>query len=176
MALVGSIKQDNFYCSQKPEWLGKGAYFFTDGVSFQGPDKDAIEWAEACVRCFGQTYQYWAVMTADLQTDKMLDLTDERQLKIFNKMRDVVYKRFKIRPRTRGAKDKDWILDVEIIDMIRGEMEILAAKSHFFFKFTLENRHSIGSRIPNVTVVCVYAPDKVIDKSSIQNPHSGLIR
>jgi hypothetical protein len=177
MTRFEGIKKNNFERSAKPEWLGQGAYFFTDGISSLGPQEDAINWARACVACFGERYPYWAVVTAEINTQKMLDLTDETQLKFFNKMRDVLYRRFNFRPRGQGQKgDRDWILDVEIIEEIRKETEIWAAKCHFFFKFTLENQRSIGSRIPNVTIVCVYEPERAIDKDSIKNPRSGQIK
>jgi hypothetical protein len=176
-ALVDKIKSENFECSQKSEWLGRGAYFFADGISAQGPEEDAIKWADLCVKIFGNTYRYWAVMTAEINTDKMLDLTDEGQLKIFNKMRDIVNRRFNFRNRSNdGRTERDYLIDIEILDEIKKETEILAAKSHFFIKFTVENQRNISSRVPNVTVVCVYEPEKAIDKDTIKNPRSGMIK
>ena len=177
MELFERIRSENFRCSTKPEWLGRGAYFFVEGVSCQGPEEDAISWADLCVKIFGEKYKYWAVLTADIKTEKMLDLTDEVQLKSFNRIRDSVYRRFSFRGRMNGDRiNRDHLIDVEILDVIRAQTEILAAKSHFFFKFTLENQRHIGSRIPNVTVVCVYEPEAAIDKDTISNPRSGHIK
>lgn len=180
-AMEAKIKREHFMRSNKREWLGLGAYFFADGISADGPVKDSIKWAEVRAKCFRATWRYWAVLTVDIKTEKMVDLTDENSMKSFNRMRDIVYRKFSLLParaQTSNETDSnnDRIIDVEILDHIREQTEVCAVKAHFFFKFTLENRNSIGSRLPNVTIVCVYEPEKAIERTSIQTHSQGQIK
>jgi hypothetical protein len=173
-AVKDRILREGFYCCTQRKFLGEGVYFFVAGISAQGPVKDAIKWAHVCVNCFGSNYRQWAVLEAEIKTEKMLDLTDRETAINFNGHRDQIYFKYTFKPRHGDSGSGESLLDVEILEEILKEIECNVVKSDFFFKFTVENRKHIESRLPNVTIICVYAPKEAL--ASVRTHQQGPIR
>lgn len=177
-----SIQRNNFQMPLNPkkEWLGAGVYFFSNGIS-NHPANDAKNWAITNPKLGIARYRAYVVIKAEVRTDYMLDLTDDSQLKFFNEIREEVYELFgdvRIK-RISSSYDKDAnedsIKDVEIFEKIRESHTLHVVKCHLYFKFYRERTMGIGSRIPNVTVICVYNPSQAVIANSIKLHNQGII-
>lgn len=164
-----SIQAENFRVGTDDQWLGRGAYFFVEGVSCEAPPADAKNWA--LFWCRGR-YLKWSVLSAEISTERLLDLTDRENLKIFNQLRQVTRRRFG--PRVPKAYQRGSGIDTLVLEQLFKAGKITAAKGDFYTKFNKDTAE-IPSRLPNVTILCVFDPADAIDLKSIKEHSTGLI-
>jgi hypothetical protein len=163
------IRQKNFLLGGEDHWFGLGAYFFVEGVSCEEASKDAENWARFDGRRKG--YRQWSVMQADVSTENHLDLTDQQQLKFFNGWRKLFRKTIKC----PGPECDPYAgIDLTILEKLREKRKISSLKANIYSKFNPQT-YQISSRLPNVTILCVYEPDDVIPRNRILEHSTGRV-
>lgn len=169
---VGSITANNFRDStNRDDWLGRGVYFFVDGIS--DPVGNATEWA--CCQAYKQgCYQYdeYAVIKAKVSADKVLDVTSIEGLKAYNKVRNgVIRTHSKYYAKDRNRRHDDCFM----WDSVAKLMGIDLVINHLYIQNMTQRKLKISSNTPNTTVMCVKKQD-VIDKVSIHVVSTGRTR
>lgn len=149
-------------------WLGPGIYFFIEKISIS-PANDAEYWARFIAK--KRNWKEWAVLQAEIDVERILDLTDEANIRVFNEIRDYVYENFEI----TSVKSKQKVeLDPGIILMMCANTTIGGVMSHAVFRFNREIDKNIRSVIPSSTMICVFNQSEV-DQAKIQILKKGTI-
>ena len=169
---VKSIKENNFNSSQEDdEWLGYGIYFFLEGIS--SATESAELWAKA--EAWNNTtksfdYNEFSVISVVVNSDAVIDLRVEDDLKAFNMVRNVMYRTHD----THFDPDKRHEHDRVIINLVVKYMEMDVVLSNLFIGSSFIRRKRIMSKIPNVTVMCVRNNEK-IDISTLKIIKEGRV-
>jgi hypothetical protein len=178
LANLTSILNNNFNPSEGDlQWLGTGAYFFTEGYpNDRSGEIAAGKWVTASSwnKSLKQNeFNSCCVIEAiiKIQERSFLDLTTSDGMQIFNYYR----KKFVENLKKDGFKIKQTstspiFRDGELINQLRRihGLEIDAVKGHFYFKYTEERILHADFRLPNCTVISVYNPKNNIHKSNIK--------
>jgi hypothetical protein len=170
-ANVAGIIKNNFNRSQGQEhyaWLGEGAYFF--GVGFTDPISNARQWAVA-EAWDGASYRYlrYAVLKASIKPKNLLDITTDMGKRILHEARQLLVNSV---PNTYKRQVYD---DEKLLRHFATRRNIDVIVWDAYVKFTHERKGHIHSKFPNVRMICVYTPQTVVDKESIQTIDSGRI-
>lgn len=154
------IEKSSYRESDKEdEWLGRGIYFFVDGIS--DPLTNAIDWAIA--QAWDNTekinkYDEFAVLKSKVEVDgdRLIDLTTQEGLRNFNGVKSVFLKQiFK-----DFASDELKEMSVEahsctMFNFIVSKINAHAVKHNLYIKNKKERRMNLKSNVPNTTVLCV---------------------
>lgn len=169
--LFPSIKASNFRPSKSPgDWLGKGVYFFTEGIG--DPLEHAKGWAIKLGVDRRRGYKSYSVIQARAGAGKVLDLRTVDDLNKFDALRAEVTKKFL----ENAHQGKDYVnLDDQIFDVAAEMLEIEIVVSHLYMKNKDQAQNNIGSRINNVTVMNVMNVD-CINIDSIREVESGEVK
>ncbi|MFF8861651.1 hypothetical protein ACF08B_06310 [Streptomyces sp. NPDC015139] len=165
---VESILASGLWPSVNPDdWLGKGAYFFIDGL--RDPKESAIDWV-ACSVWDNKTRTFRedkvAVIKAIIRVpaDKNFDLREAAKIRAFHQFRREWIKgrhggelRVSGRPEVRTY-------DAELFDAIKLSQGECVIVSNFHIQLSVRERFlRLDSRIPNVVVLCMITdPDSSI--------------
>lgn len=165
-----SIQRNNFWVGENRDgrYLGQGAYFFVEGVASKPPERLAADWGNFDGRRKG--YRQWVVIKAEADMSKMLDLTDSRQMRMFNILREDLGP--SVKP-TVAEQRKHCGIDVAIIEILKERQPIACIRANVYSTFQGNN---IASHLPNVTILCVCEPDEAIPKASIRQHSTGVVR
>ena len=153
---ANEIIKNGFQISQNDEdWLGKGVYFFIDGIS--NPLLSAIEWA---TNTHGQLN--CAVLESDIliQETDILDLTTPKGLITYNSLRNKIiksdYGELLFRRNLNIKKRKDVRVDDRIITNKLFSITSYKAIIHqVYIKTALQRTLALESSYPNSTVMCI---------------------
>ena len=167
-----SIKANNFYPSENPDdWLGKGVYFFTEGISC--PIENAEEWAKAsayCKKTRANKYTNFVILMATIDTSKIFDTTTNDGLVVFNKLRKETYEKIMPLITRKPANVQNKILWDLMAELLESDVVI----HNLYIKSIFERKHQVSSNVPNCTVACVKNVS-IIKLDSIQEVRSGLV-
>jgi hypothetical protein len=167
-----SIRTNNFIPSEKPDdWLGKGVYFFKDGISC--PIDNAEEWAKASAHCKKtRSYKYteYVVLSAQVNSENVLDTTTMEGLQVFHRLRRTAYEKI----RTLIAHKKLNVQDKILWDFVANLLGCDVVVHNLYIKNIFERKNNINSNVPNCTVACVKNA-VLIDVNSIQEVRKGLV-
>jgi hypothetical protein len=163
-----SIIMEGFINSEgDDEWIGKGSYFFVQGISSM-PSDQAAKWAIA--ESWNNSkkiniYTRFAVIKSQIEVkeDHLLDLTVEDGVEVFNYI--IEAHKAKIQQMGRFFDYKDGY----IIDFARGEglIDVDVVKGNYYIKFAEQRKRGINLRTANCTICSVYEPNKNIKSSTI---------
>lgn len=163
-----SIVENNFRATNNRDlWAGNGVYFFIKGIG--NPINHAEDWATThSWNKNEKAYRYldYIVLEAEIlaDDDKILDLTVDDGVVLFNKFRDKmmdVVRREKKRLTNRDYRDTD------VIELMKRKIGLEVVKGHFYVRFAEQRIGDIRSNIPNSTFISVLTPKDVINKESI---------
>lgn len=151
------INAQGFNESEKrTEWLGRGIYFFVDGVT--DPQSNAREWARAQAwdrKAKNFKYSHGAVVRATfiLESDRILDLTELNGLRRFINMKErflaVIVNNFD----TDSVKKKEQTCYV--FNMFVDIFSSQAVKQNLYIKPHMERMLDLQINVPNTTVLCL---------------------
>ncbi len=171
---ITNIINNNFKPSVgDAEWLGTGAYFFTDGFANDCESEEAAaKWAEVSSwdnKTKKLKYVNCCTIQVLVKVDEefLLDLTTQEGMKIFNyykKLFSVTLKKAKREFKENSPNFRDG----QLINDIRKRLRIDVIKGCFYFKFKEERVFKIDYRLPNCTVIAIFNPNHSIDKTSIK--------
>ncbi|MDQ1834677.1 hypothetical protein [Massilia scottii] len=141
------------------EWLGRGVYFFVDGIS--DPLTDAKAWAKA--QAWDKTtkryrYEQYSVLrsTIVLDPDKVIDLTNQLGLRLFNdiksKFLDKIYDNFSFAELRKMEMPEH---NCAVFNYIAATLKAHAVLHHLYIKNTTERKLHMRLTVPNTTVLCV---------------------
>jgi len=167
---LDGILSNNFFESNDEDiWLGKGVYFFVDGIGALNPKE--YSYLYSVDRCWDNikkeyTKEYSIVLEAIIKIPekKYLDLTKDEGLYLFNTFRADSIKAIE----SKGLKSKIEYKDSDILKIMREILGIEIVKSNVYIKFAIQRIAKMESRIPNVTILVVNNPTKNILKPSIK--------
>lgn len=161
-----SILSENFRVSDNDDWVGKGAYFFVEGL--YDPIKAAKEWAISRAnryskkdKCYTLSYPRYAVIESLITTDqeKVLDLVCAEGRKGYAKFKECILEdacRRGIALTTRERHNEGLIVDELCekysMDIVLSELVITTSE------YSLKQR--VTDKIPNKTVIAVRAPSE----------------
>lgn len=153
------------------EWLGYGVYFFIDGIS--SALTSAEEWAKAeawdnAGKKF--TYRHFAVVSVRVFGEEVLDLRNEKDLRLFNEARLELYAKHDALFDPNEREQHDRILMNLLLNLMEFEIVIC----NLFIKSSYLRRMRLGSRIPNATVLCVRKSEN-IDLTTMQVVKKGVV-
>ena len=170
-----NILNSNYKISKgDKEWLGDGAYFFTEGV-FESSIELAKKWviAESSKR----KYKDYTVIESEIKVNKdnLLDLTKKEGLEVFfyfaNNFLEEIKKEVE-----KGEKELIFY-DGLLINLMRkkSDLPIEVVIGSFYIQFDKERKNRIKFRTNNCTICAVYNPkkninnrkSKVVDKGNV---------
>lgn len=158
------------------EWLGRGVYFFVDGVS--DPLADAIEWAKAQAwntKTQSVDYEEFAVLKSVVEIDegRLIDLTTDHGIRNFN----ILKSRFL--HRIYGGRTKKELIamssaehNCELFNYMAATVRSHAIKHNLYIKNVAERKLHLKLNVPNSTVLCVR---KANFKFNAELVHKGVI-
>ncbi|MFA8300668.1 MAG: hypothetical protein ACEPOV_10935 [Hyphomicrobiales bacterium] len=161
------IINDSFKPSKgNDEWLGKGVYFFTDGLG--NPQYQAKDWAIAEAwdkRAKRMKYSTFSIIESDISVDKerLIDLgTNEGQ-----KLLSYIKEQFVNKLFSTGKAIK--FVEGKLIDYVIGEkiLPIEVVKGNVFIAFKKDRICKFRQRTPNCTICSVVDPSKNIKQSKL---------
>lgn len=174
-SLVKSIKEKNFYLSSNvDDWLGKGVYFFIEGITC--PIKNACEWAANQAydkRTHSYKYKHYVVLEAQIMLDeeKVFDTRDDKALVVFNELRDAIIKKHnKLFQQNNELHENDRI----IWDIISSDNGLEGIIHNLYIKDKFQRINRVHSNVPNTTVLCVKDASS-IDVPSIKQKTRGSV-
>lgn len=155
-----SILQEGYRESDSDrEWLGRGIYFFVEGIS--DPIENAAEWAKAEAYdkwTGGNKYKEIAVLKSIVEIDssKIIDLTTINGLANFDILKNRVFDRIyagktqkelkKLKPEQHNCILYNFFMD---------DMDLHAIKHNLYIKHRVERIMNLKLNVPNSTVLCV---------------------
>jgi len=175
---VESIINNNF---KEPEihdiWLGRGVYFFVDGIGIETPLEYAKHYAkDSCWNNSEKKYNSEKISVIEavvkVNDDKFLDLTIDNGSKLFNEYRSRTITGIE----ASGKKIVGQYNDADIFKFMREDLGIEFVKSNVYIKFAVQRIGFMESRIPNVTIFVVNNPLKNIQKQSIKEVYKGDVK
>lgn len=158
------------------DWLGRGIYFFVDGVS--DPVVNAVDWAIA--QAYDKAsrknkYDNFAVLRSNVEVEenRLIDLTSQDGLKNFNnvkvKLLDRIFKDFtsaELRKMQIGEHD------CAMFNFIASTLKAHAVKHNLYIKNKKERRLHLKLNVPNTTVLCIRRENF---KFNAEIVHQGVI-
>lgn len=161
-----SIRQDNFLPSSSPrEWLGKGAYFFVEGITSPGPIENAVKWAKE-----HKQFLRYIVLRASIEVEEecCIDLRTKDGNEALAALRKLYMDFFYIKGRKKPLS-KPTSIDVDILDEAgRFSKQLKVVVNAVYIRFAEEKNFGIASYVPNATIACVKTPKENILLDSIQ--------
>ncbi|MEM0955424.1 MAG: hypothetical protein AAGI24_14885 [Pseudomonadota bacterium] len=164
-----SIKMTNFRVSNESnEWLGKGAYFFIEGIS----DPLAFAQGWAITNAWDNTsnsYRYddFVVLKVEIALAEVLDLSTDQGLRIFHEFREEVRDEISNRFST-GRRSNSHEFDCAVCNLAKELMELEGVICNLYIKANKKLRLSGHySDIPNSKVLVVTNPKANINLKSI---------
>jgi hypothetical protein len=149
------IQESSYNESNKDnEWLGRGIYFFVDGIS--DPLTNASDWAIAEAK--KKKYEEFAVLKSnvELEENRLIDLTSQEGLKNFNtvkaKLIDRIFNGFSsadLRKMRSGEHN------CAMFNYIASTLKTHAVKHNLYIKNKNERNLGLNLNVPNTTVLCV---------------------
>jgi hypothetical protein len=142
--------------AKRTEWLGRGIYFFVDGVT--DPQANAREWARAQAwdsKSKSFKYSHGAVVHAKflLESDRILDLTDLNGLRRFIDLKErllsLIIKKFDT-DSVRRKEQTCYVFNM-FVDIFKSH----AVKQNLYIKPHVERALDLHINIPNTTVLCL---------------------
>lgn len=152
------IEKSFLKSSQRIDWYGEGAYFFTDGISSESPIDLASKWAiDNAWDNVNKVYKYtnYVIFECEvIESDEfVLDLREHKGLSIFNHFRNKMLD--KVREKNKVVRHNDY-MDKDVFDDIKLFIDIRVIIGNVFIKFAdLRRIATLRSNIPNVTMFCV---------------------
>lgn len=166
---VESIRKNGFEpSSSHNDWLGSGVYFFVDG-SFC-PIENAREWAVN--EAYKKKYVSYSILKAIVSGDRVLDLRIEEDLKIFDKVRQHILKKYEEEKKKLTIKLHP---DTFLCNSVAKSMNLDIVIQNLYIKKKSERIRKIDSRIPNSTVLCAKKTAKIdlVDIEEIEKEAIG---
>lgn len=165
-----NIIATKFNESNGPEhWLGKGVYFFVNGIS--DPQEDAINWAKAQAWDNAKKqnrYADYSVLRCEveLNDDEILDLTLPESVTRFNDIKtqllELIFSKRKnfryVSPAAQSCMLFSFMVDF---------MEVDAVRHYLYIKPIPERRLQLILNVPNTTVLCVSEAKCITTKPEI---------
>jgi hypothetical protein len=156
---VPSIRRDGVRpSSSEDEWLGHGAYYFTDGLA--EPNRSAAEWA-ACVlwshrhRAFLSDQIAVVEMEISAPRDKVLDLRDAAKARAYHDARRQWISASAPTLREPVERPMERTYDAEFMNWLKANDDISLIIGNFHIQLRPEERYfRVDSRIPSVSVLC----------------------
>ncbi len=154
------------------DWLGRGIYFFVDGIS--DPLTNACDWAIAEAK--KKDYEHFAVLRSnvEIEDDFLIDLTNQDGLAKFNivktKLFDRIFKEFdsaELRKKIQVGEH-----DCAMFNYIASTLKAHAIKHNLYIKNKKERKLNLKLNVPNTTVLCVRRENF---KFNAQIVHQGAV-
>lgn len=165
-----NIQKVNFKESEgNNHWLGKGVYFFIEGINSEKVEDLARWWA--IDQDHKKKHKEYVVLEAqiDVKTKHIFDMRTDAMQKKFNEVRSLLSQTFL----------NDNILfklnDNEIWKFISTHFGVFVVIANVYIEFDLFRQNNIWSRMPNCTIIAVKDPMNHIIKSSIKVIKKGDI-
>jgi hypothetical protein len=155
-----SIKKNGFQPSfSHNEWLGSGVYFFIEGAFC--PITNARNWAisGAWDKKFGKyTYSNYTILMTIVGGDRVLDLRNEEDLKLFDELRTHILNRYEIE---KSKFRLNMHPDTFLCNAIATSMKLDILIQNFYIKTKDQRIKRFHSRVPNCTVLCAKESAKI---------------
>lgn len=154
------IEASNYRESDRDdEWLGKGIYFFVDGIS--DPLTNAIDWAIAQAWDNAEKiykYKEFAVLKSTVEVDenRLIDLTSQEGLRNFNSAKLLLLK--EIFKGFASEELKEMSVEThscKVFNFIVAKFNAHAVKHNLYINNKKGRRMNLKSNVPNTTVLCV---------------------
>jgi hypothetical protein len=157
------------------EWLGRGIYFFVDGIS--DPLANASDWAIA--QSYDKTskknkYEKYAVLRSNVEVEenRLIDLTSQDGLKKFNdikvKLLDRIFKDFSSAQLRKSPGEQNCAM----FNYIASTLRTHAVKHNLYIKNKQERNLYLKLNVPNTTVLCIRRENF---KFNAQIVHEGVV-
>lgn len=142
--------------TKRSEWLGRGIYFFVEGVS--DPQANAREWARAQgwdPKAKKFKYSYGAVVKANFTVDgdRIIDLTYTEGLRRFIEIKERLLSFIIDKFDTDSVKNNEqtcYVFNL-VVDLLKAQ----AVKNNLYIKPHVERTLAMHINIPNTTVFCL---------------------
>ncbi len=141
------------------EWLGYGVYFFVGGAFC--PISNAREWAKSNSwdnATKMNTYKNYSILETRVCGDRVLDLRETDDLRIFEQLRTHILERYH-----REKSNFKYKIDPDtfLCNSVTSSMKLDILIQNFYIKDKFQRRKRLGSRIPNSTVLCAKKSAKI---------------
>ncbi|MFN8302606.1 MAG: hypothetical protein U0U46_08945 [Saprospiraceae bacterium] len=146
-------------------WLGKGVYFFTEGVG--DPKEHAKNWAKSEAHKKKDTR--YAVVKAGISVndEAVLDLRQDRALELFNVHRSYILRQVRQAQREFRIQN-DAYSDSKVIEHMKQTAGLEVVISNMYVQFLKDRIENIRSRIANCTFLCVSSPSENINHDTLE--------
>lgn len=161
-----SIKRNNFLPSLSPgDWLGKGAYFFVEGVTSPGPIENAVKWATE-----HKLFSSYVILQASIEVEEecCIDLRTPDGNEAYAALKKL-YINFFYEKGHKKPSFKPTSIDGDMFDEAgRFSTQLKVVVNAVCIRFEEEKKFGIRSYVPNATIACVKTPTDNIRLDSIQ--------
>jgi len=168
------ILSSNFSISSEDDhWLGRGSYFFETGIS-DGLE-DAKSWGKVAAwdneeKC--NTYEFYSVIKATLEFERMWDLCSREGLELFEHARA----RFRKKGVKPGEAASGKRFDNSVIEYAATLMNFDGLRAWFYIKLDAKSRKlQVQSGIQNATVICARKPSDCISLDRVSVIAEGWV-
>ena len=161
--VVENIIEENFIESTgRNHWFGNGVYFFVEGVNSIDLKDLAVYWGiDSAWDNDKKKYssKNVSVLSAliNIDDDKLLDMTDNRGVKLFNSFRDIMLRKvFEGKRKVKQNGYADW----DVFEMMKINLGLEFVKGNVYIQFREMKISRIKSNVANCTILSVNLPSQ----------------